>query len=142
MADDPEISDVLLRTFLTRRELLRDSPAARAIEIVGSSRSADALVLRTYAARQQLPHLWLDADSIAGRALMRVTPLAAADLPAVVIPQRVLRRASPGLLADTLGLSHGRTVGQGRRPNHRRFRARRPRRGGLRRIRGPRDPAA
>jgi thioredoxin reductase (NADPH) len=110
MADDPEISDVLLRTFLARRELLRDSPAARAIEIVGSSYSADALVLRTYAARQQLPHLWLDADSVAGRALMRVTPLAAADLPAVITHQHVLRRASPGLLADALGLSHGRTA--------------------------------
>jgi thioredoxin reductase (NADPH) len=110
MADDPEISDVLLRTFLARRELLRDSPAARAMEIIGSSRSADALVLHTYAARQRLPHLWLDADSVAGRALMRVTPLAAADLPAVVTPQRVLRRASPGLLADALGLSRGRTA--------------------------------
>jgi thioredoxin reductase (NADPH) len=106
MADDPEISDVLLRTFLARRDLLRDSPAARGIEIVGSGISAEALALRTYAARQRLPHLWLDADSIAGRALMRLAPLAAADLPAVVMPQRVLRRASPGQLAQALGLSY------------------------------------
>jgi thioredoxin reductase (NADPH) len=110
MADDPEISDVLLRTFLARRDLLRDSPAARGIEIVGSGSSADALVLRTFAARRRLPHVWLDADSVAGRALMRVTPLAATDLPAVVTPQRVLRRASPGQLAETLGLSYRRTA--------------------------------
>jgi thioredoxin reductase (NADPH) len=112
MADDPEISDVLLRTFLARRDLLRDSPAARGIEIVGSGISAEALALRTYAARQRLPHLWLDADSVAGRALMRLTPLAAADLPAVVTPQRVLRRASPGQLAQTLGLSYRGAVGK------------------------------
>jgi len=38
--------------------------------------------------------------------------LAAADLRAVVTPQRVLRRASPGQRAETLGLSYRRTVGK------------------------------
>jgi thioredoxin reductase (NADPH) len=112
MADDPEISDILLRTFLARRDLLRDSRAARGIEIVGSGLSAGALALRTYAARQRLPHLWLDADSTAGRALMRLTPLAASDLPAVVTSQRVLRRATPGQLAALLGLSYHRAAGK------------------------------
>ncbi len=112
MDDDPEISDILLRTFLIRRDLLRDSQAARGIEIVGSGLSAEALALRTYAARQRLPHLWLDADSIAGKALMRLTPLAAVDLPAVVTPQRVLRRATPGQLAAVLGLSYHRAAGK------------------------------
>jgi thioredoxin reductase (NADPH) len=112
MADDPEISDVLLRTFLARRDLLRDSQAARGIEIVGSGLSAAALALRTYAARQRLPHLWLDADSVAGQAVMRLTPLAAADLPAVVTPQRVLRRATPGQLAGVLGLSYHSAAGK------------------------------
>ena len=106
MAEDSEISDVLLRTFLARRDRLRGSPAARGIEIVGSGISADALALRTYAARQRLPHLWLDADSVAGRALMRLAPLAAADLPAVVTPDRVLRQASPAQLAAVLGLAY------------------------------------
>jgi thioredoxin reductase (NADPH) len=112
MADDPEISDVLLRTFLARRDLLRDSQAARGIEIVGSGLSAATLALRTYAARQRLPHLWLDADSMAGQALMRLTPLAAADLPAVVTPQRVLRRATTGQLAAALGLSYNGAAGK------------------------------
>ena len=112
MADDPETSDVLLRTFLARRDLLRDSQAARGIEIVGSGLSAAALALRTYAARQRLPHLWLDADSMAGQALMRLMPLAAADLPAVVTPTRVLRRATPGQLAAVLGLSYHRAAGK------------------------------
>jgi thioredoxin reductase (NADPH) len=111
MADDPEISDVLLRTFLARRDQLRDSPAARAIEIVGSGISAAALALRTYAARQRLPHLWLDADTTAGQAVMRLAPLTGADLPAVVTPDRVLRRATPPQLADALGLSYRPTTG-------------------------------
>ncbi|WP_406831709.1 FAD-dependent oxidoreductase [Pedococcus sp. KACC 23699] len=106
MADDPEVSDLLLRTFLWRRDHLRDSPAARSIEIVGSGMSAEALALRTFAARQRLPHVWLDIDTLPGRALMSLVPLAAADLPAVVLRDRVLRRAGPSGLAQALGLSY------------------------------------
>jgi thioredoxin reductase (NADPH) len=105
MAEDPELSDILLRTFLARRDLLRGSSAAHGIEIIGSSISGEALALRTYAARQRLPHLWLDADSVAGRTLMRSMPLTIQDLPVVVTPDQVLR---PAQLARTLGLSYGR----------------------------------
>jgi hypothetical protein len=71
-------SEVLLRTFLARRDQFRDRPDVGGIEIVGSGLSAEALALRTYAGRQRLAHLWLDADSLAGQALTRLTPLAAA----------------------------------------------------------------
>ena len=108
MADDPEICDVLMRAFLARRDLLRVGPAARGIEIIGHLISAEALALRTYAARQRLPHVWLDADSPAGRALAGRMGLATADLPAVLVLDRVLRRATPGQLADVLGLSYRR----------------------------------
>jgi thioredoxin reductase (NADPH) len=104
MADDPEISDILLRAFLARRDLLRASPAVRGIEMVGSAIFAADLSLHTYAARQLLPHLWLDADSVAGRALMRSAALDAIDLPAIVTPDQVVRQATPGRLAGTLGL--------------------------------------
>jgi len=65
MATEPDLSDILLRTFLARRDLLREGPAARALAIVGSELSAESLALRTFAARQRLAHLWLDADSAA-----------------------------------------------------------------------------
>lgn len=106
MADEPELSDVLLRTFLARRERLRTGAAAHRLEIVGLGVSAGALALRTYAARQRLPHIWLDAGSAAGRGVMASTPLSASDLPAVVIHDRVLRNATPGRLAEALGLSY------------------------------------
>jgi len=73
LATEPDLSDILLRTFLARRDLLRDGPAARAIAIVGSELSAESLALRTFAARQRLAHLWLDPDSAAGRALESIT---------------------------------------------------------------------
>src|SRR6185436_15779851 len=108
MDEDPELSDLLLRAFLARRMFLRAGAAAQAIEIVGSSLSAGTLALRTYAARQLLPHVWLDSDDTAGQALMTAAGLTAADLPAVLTPDTVLRRVTPGRLAEVLGLSYHR----------------------------------
>jgi thioredoxin reductase (NADPH) len=109
MATEPDLSDILLRTFLARRDLLRDGPAARAIAILGSALSADSLALRTFAARQRLAHLWVDADSAAGRALAESTQITAADLPAVITGHQVLRRATTGQMAQALGLAYRHT---------------------------------
>jgi thioredoxin reductase (NADPH) len=108
MAEDPEVSDILVRTFLTRRDLLRGGAAARGIAILGGGLSSESLALRTFAARQRLPHLWLDADSAAGRALIDSAHLTPSDLPAVFTPQHVLRTATPGEMAQLLGLSYRR----------------------------------
>ena len=106
MDEDPELSDLVLRALLARRHLLRAGPAAHTLEIVGSAFSAPALALRTYAARQQLPHVWVEADSPEGTATLAANGLGAMDLPAVVTPTVVLRRATPGMLAEVLGLSY------------------------------------
>ena len=106
MADDPEVSDVLLQTFLTRRDMLRSGAGARGIEILGSGDSAASLALRTYAARQRLPHLWVDFDSPTGRLAAESVSLTAADLPSVITPGVVLRRATPTDLAQLLGLTY------------------------------------
>lgn len=89
MAEDPDSSDVLLRSFLSRRDELRNSSAAgRGLEIVGYDTSAAALALRTYAARHRIAHRWIDADTAVGQALMHSTPLTGTDLPALVTPKR------------------------------------------------------
>jgi thioredoxin reductase (NADPH) len=110
LAEDPEVSDILVRTFLARRDLLRGGAAARGIAILGSGQSSESLALRTFAARQRLPHLWLDADSAAGRALIDSAHLLASDLPAVFTPHDVLRAATPGEMAQLLGLSYRRNT--------------------------------
>jgi thioredoxin reductase (NADPH) len=109
MVTEPDLSDILLRTFLARRDLLRDGPAARAIAILGSELSAESLALRTFAARQRLAHLWLDVDSAAGRALAESAQVTAADLPAVITGHQVLRRATTGQMAQALGLVYRHT---------------------------------
>ena len=105
MANDVELSDIVFKALIARRELLQRSTAAQAMEIVGADRSAAALALRTYAARQRLIHLWFDADTPAGRAMMESSGLTEDDLPAVVMPGTTLKQATPGALAEKLGLS-------------------------------------
>jgi thioredoxin reductase (NADPH) len=106
MAEDPELSDILLEAFRARREILTQSGASRGIELVGSAMDSASLALRTYAARRRLPHLWFEADSVAGQSLIEAASLTSADLPAALMPDRVLTRATPGELAETLGLSY------------------------------------
>jgi thioredoxin reductase (NADPH) len=109
MANDVELSDVVFRALIARRELLQRSTASRSVEIVGGARSAAALALRTYAARQRLIHLWFDADTPAGRAMMESSGLIEDDMPAVVMPGATLKQATPGGLAEKLGLSYHRS---------------------------------
>ena len=106
LVEDIELSDLLLREFVARRQRLNAGPAAQGLEIVGSDLDSGALALRAYAARRNLPHVWLDADSVEGRAVMRAASLHAGDLPAVVTSSRTLLRATPGELAQHLGLAH------------------------------------
>jgi thioredoxin reductase (NADPH) len=108
MGQDPALSDVLLRALLTRRERLRESPARDALQIVGTELSAAGLALRTYAARQMLPHRWLDVADPAAAELLAAAELAPADLPAVVLLDGAIRHATPGLLSEHIGLSRRR----------------------------------
>ena len=109
MANDGELSDIIFRALVARRELLQRSTGARAVEIVANPRSASGLALRTYAARQRLIHVWFDADSPAGEALMGASGLTEDDLPAVVMPGTTLKRATPGTLGQELNLTYHRS---------------------------------
>jgi thioredoxin reductase (NADPH) len=111
MAEDAELSDLILRVFLARREVHRHGEGAKTLEILGSQLSAATHALRTWASRQQLPHTWLDFDDRASGALARAAAISAADLPAVITPTSIMRQATPGMVADHLGLTFRRGDG-------------------------------
>ena len=94
LAEQVDIADVLIEAFRLRRRIMLDS-AGSALEIVGQPDTASNRALRTYAARLQLPHSPFDADSVAGRSLMAAYGLVDEDLPAAVLFDRVLVRATP-----------------------------------------------
>ena len=60
----PEVADAIFRTFVARRDFLRRGEAARAIRIIGSRYSAEALALRAFAARNRLVHTWIDLEDV------------------------------------------------------------------------------
>jgi thioredoxin reductase (NADPH) len=104
MVSDAKLSDLVLRALLARRHSLRRGEGARTLEILGSQLSPAAHTLRTWAARLELPHRWLDLDTDEGQKLARAVNISAADLPAVVTSTGVLRQATAGDVADYLGL--------------------------------------
>jgi thioredoxin reductase (NADPH) len=102
---DVRLGDTVLEAFLARRAVLLSS-AADTLQIIGSQFTPASMALREYAARNRLPHHWIDADSEDDVAtLLEGLGVTAADLPIAITPRGLLKRATPGDLAFQLGLT-------------------------------------
>ncbi len=105
VAGDPALGDLILRAYLIRRTMLIGLGAG--FRIIGSRFSADSRRLRDFAARNRLPHRWIDLeqDEEAERFLrsMGITPQ---ETPVVIWRgETVLRNPSNAELARAIGLS-------------------------------------
>ena len=107
IATNASLSDKILAAFLARRAILLTG-ASSAIRVIGSRFSPDSGRVREFLVRNRIPHDWLDpdADSDVER-LLREFDIAPRDLPVVIVSGKVLRRPTPGVLADYLGLTVG-----------------------------------
>ena len=112
MSDAPELSDVILRAFMARREFLRTSEAALSVQIVGGALSAETLELRNWATRLNVVHSWLDVETDDGHRILESLGLDVDDLPVVIAPTAILRNATPSVLADQLGLAYRSVPGK------------------------------
>src|SRR3984893_874183 len=112
MSDAPELSDVILRAFMARREFLRTSEAALSVQIVGGALSAETLELRNWATRLNVVHSWLDVETDDGHRILESLGLDVTDLPLVITPTAILRNATPSGLADQLGLAYRSVPGK------------------------------
>jgi FAD binding domain len=112
MSDAPELSDVILRAFMARREFLRTSEAALSIQVVGGALSAETLELRNWATRLNVVHSWLDVETDDGHRILESLGLDVDDLPVVIAPTAILRNATPSVLADQLGLAYRSVPGK------------------------------
>src|SRR4051794_34447910 len=99
----PAFGDLLLRALLVRRWLALGEGIG--FRIVGSRYSAATRQLREFAARNRLPHRFIDleTDPTAER-LLRGLGLAPEDTPVVLFRNRLLRNPSPAELAAAFGL--------------------------------------
>jgi thioredoxin reductase (NADPH) len=104
VSGDPQLGDLILRAFLIRRELLIGLGAG--LRIVGSRYSPDARRLREFAARNRLPHRWIDLEEDSGaELLLRHLGITPEQTPVVMWgPDQVLRNPTNAELARTIGL--------------------------------------
>ena len=99
---DPAFGDEILRAYLIRRTLAIGE--GHGFRIVGSRFSADTRRLREFAARNRLPHRFVDLESDAdAESLLRALGITPAETPVVVWRDKVLRNPDPAELAALIG---------------------------------------
>src|ERR671917_531729 len=60
VTEEPNLSDVILKAFLARRSYMMRTGLG--LRIIGSRRSVDAARLREFAARNRVPHVWIELE--------------------------------------------------------------------------------
>lgn len=106
---DPRLADLILRAFLIRRSLQLTLGAGFAI--IGSRFSADTRRLREFAARNRLPHHWIDLETDAeAERLLRELGIERDETPVVIWRGEVLRNPDNERLAAAVGLRRATPV--------------------------------
>jgi thioredoxin reductase (NADPH) len=102
VSGDEELSNIILRAYLARREILIDIGAG--VKLVGSRYSQCTRRLREFLARNRMPFHWMDLeDDEEADALLRALGISAADTPVVISGDGVLRNPSNADVARLLG---------------------------------------
>ena len=105
MAEEPDLSELILRSFLFRRALLTTRGAG--LTLVGSRLCAGTRRLLEVLARNRLSSRWLELEGSAeAEALLQTLQVRVTDLPIVLVPgDRLLRTPSNRELLAALGLA-------------------------------------
>jgi thioredoxin reductase (NADPH) len=102
----PQLSDVILQAFISRRQLLRASPEFTGLRVIGSRYSQDTFRVRDFLAKNRVPFTWLDLEADPEvDAMLRRFGVTEADTPVVACGRMMLlRNPSNAELADDIGL--------------------------------------
>jgi thioredoxin reductase (NADPH) len=105
MAEEPDLSELILRAFLLRRALL--TTRGSGLTLVGSRFCAGTRRLLELFARNRLSSRWVELESTAEvEARLQELPVPLEDLPIVLVPgHRMLRNPSNRELLAALGLT-------------------------------------
>jgi len=102
VSEDEELSNIVLRAYLARREILIGLGAG--VKLVGSRYSQCTRRLREFLARNRMPFQWMDLeDDEDADALLRALGVDAADTPVLISGDGVLRNPSNAEVARLLG---------------------------------------
>lgn len=101
----PQVSDVLLRAFLMRRQLIEES-GFTGVRVVGSRYSRDSHRIREFLAKNKILFTWIDLENDPRvDALLTQFKIGADETPVVICGgETILRNPSNIQLADCLGI--------------------------------------
>jgi len=105
MAQEPGLSDLILRTFMLRRSILMSRGTG--LTLIGSRFDPDTRRLLEVLARNRLVWTWLDLEaSPEAEQVLQGLDVPVADLPIIIVPGGpVLRNPGSRALLDALGIS-------------------------------------
>ncbi len=109
IAQEPALSEIILRTFLLRRAMLLGKGFG--LRLVGSRYSPDTRRLLRFCAQNRLPHSFLDVESDeTAEELLRQFKVPPEETPIAIAGQEVLRNPSSAELAAVLGVARRQTT--------------------------------
>ena len=101
----PELGDIILRAFMARRQLVRESGMFTGLRVVGSRYSPDTFRIRDFLAKNLVLFTWIDIEANPDvDQLLKHFALTESETPVVICKEHLLRNPSNRELADALGL--------------------------------------
>ncbi|TMK64585.1 MAG: cyclic nucleotide-binding domain-containing protein [Actinobacteria bacterium] len=103
VSEDEDLSNLILRAYLSRRSILIDLGAG--VKLVGSRYSQDTRRLREFLARNRMPYHWMDLeDDEEADKLLRTLGVEPGETPVVIGGDHVLRNPTGAELGAMLGI--------------------------------------
>jgi thioredoxin reductase (NADPH) len=102
----PALSDIILQSFIARRQLLRESPNFIGLRVIGSRYSPDTFRVRDFLSRNRVLFTWVDLESDPEvNQMLKGFGVTEADTPVVACAHMLLlRNPSNQVLADEVGI--------------------------------------
>jgi thioredoxin reductase (NADPH) len=102
----PAISDIILQAFISRRQLLSESPSFTGLRLIGSRYSPDTFRVRDFLTRNRILFTWVDVETYPDvDRLLRRFGVTESDTPVVACGSMVLlRNPSNRQLAEAIGI--------------------------------------
>jgi len=101
----PDLGDIILRAFMARRQLVRESGTFTGVRVIGSRYSPDTFRIRDFLAKNLVLFTWIDLEANHDvDQLLKHFGVTEADTPIVVCSEHMLRNPSNAELADAAGI--------------------------------------
>jgi thioredoxin reductase (NADPH) len=101
----PELGDIILRAFMARRQLVRESGTFTGLRVIGSRFSPDTFRIRDFLAKNLVLFTWIDLEANPDvDQLLKHFDVTEAETPIVACSEHFLRNPTNRQLADVAGI--------------------------------------